>query len=110
MSPYTNVVSVHSILIPFGIYKATTVHDSDKWTLTMKQVADDGITPRKPGPEEPIRLPMSLTKVPLSSKTFVVSFDRIGETCTLRVNWHNTQASVEFAGRIGDLSTSTTVL
>jgi hypothetical protein len=94
-----NVVSDHGISIPFGIYKVITVHDSDQWALTMKQVADDGITPRKSGAEEPIRVPMSITKAPLSSKTFVISFEHTGQTCTLRMNWQNTQASVEFAAK-----------
>jgi hypothetical protein len=100
-----NVVSVHGIYLSFGIYKVHTVHDLDKWTLTMKQVADDGITPRKSGAEEPIRLPMSLAKVPSSSKTLAISFDRTGEACTLHMDWQNTQASVEFAARDKDLST-----
>jgi len=100
-----NVVSVHGLLIPFGIYKASTLHESNNWTLAMTQVADDGITPVKSRPAEPIRLPMSITKTLATSKSLVVSFDHVGETCTLHVNWENTQASVEFAGRTKDLST-----
>ena len=30
-----NVVSVRGAIIPFGIYKVDTVHDSNKWTLCL---------------------------------------------------------------------------
>src|ERR1035438_2757878 len=42
-----NVVGVRGTIIPVGLYKVNIIHDSNKWALVMKQVADDGITPPK---------------------------------------------------------------
>ena len=91
-----NGVSVRGTTIPSGIYKVKAVHDSNQWTLIMKQVAGDGITPPKPHSDF-FELAMSVEAAPSQSATPVISLEPIAQTCTLHMKWQLSQASVEFA-------------
>jgi hypothetical protein len=99
-----NVVSVRGTTIPSGIYKVKAVYDSNQWTLVMKQVAGDGITPPKPH-SDLFELPMSVKAALSQSATPVISLEPIAQTCTLHMKWQLSQASVEFAGKWKDLPT-----
>ena len=100
-----NVVSVRGTTIPFGIYKVKAIHDSNQWTLIMKQVAGDGVTPPMSHADFSIELPMSIKAAPSQSAMPVISLEPNARTCTLHMEWQLLQASVEFAGKWKDLPT-----
>ncbi len=99
----SNIITTDGAIIPFGIYKVSTVHDADKWTLVMQQVADNGITPLTSSSPLLLRLPMSVKKA-LSSANPVISLQTVGKTCALSINWQKSEASIGFAENAQDLS------
>ena len=48
-------------------------------------------------------MPMSVTKLPSPVENFTISFDHTGGSCTMRMSWENTQASLEFTEKNADL-------
>ena len=101
MDFYTSadIVGREGTTIPFGIYKVATLHNSDRWTLVMKQVADNGITPPKSSTPLLLKIPMSVAKRTTSSTKLAISLDPIAKACTLRIEWQESQASVQFAAK-----------
>lgn len=106
MDFYTSadIVSGKGTIIPFGIYKVATLHTSNRWTLVMKQVADNGISPPQSSTPLLLKIPMSTAKRTDSSTRLTISLDQIAKTCALRIEWQESQASLEFAANGYDLS------
>ena len=98
-----DLVTVKATNIPAGEYTFSLVPNSDKWTLIMKKFTGDSTNPHKYVSKELARVPMSVTRVPTSSERLTISFDHTGASCTMRVNWENTQASVDFSMKNTDL-------
>jgi Protein of unknown function (DUF2911) len=91
-----DLVTVKGTNIPAGGYTILEVPYPAEWTLIInKDTVYDS--------EELARVPMSVTKLSSSVENFTISFDHTGASCTLRVSWENTQASLEFAERNTDL-------
>jgi hypothetical protein len=40
---------------------------------------------------------MSVSKTPSPVENFTISFDQGGSTCTMKLGWEETQASVQFS-------------
>jgi hypothetical protein len=59
--------------------------------------------PYKYESEELARVPMSVTILSAPVENFTISFDHTGGSCTMRMNWEHTQASVEFTEKNTDL-------
>ena len=91
--------------IPAGHYTIFTVPDPAKWTLIINKHTGEWGIPYKYQSEELARVPMTVTKLPAPSENFTISFDHTGASCTMRISWENTQASVEFAQKNSDLAT-----
>jgi hypothetical protein len=91
-----DLVSIKGTNVPAGSYTFTVVPNPSKWTLIINKntVYDLG---------EIARVPMSLKKLSRPVENFTISFDPTGGSCTMRVSWKNTQASLEFAKRNTDL-------
>jgi hypothetical protein len=51
-------------------------------------------------------VPMSVTRLSQPVENFTISFDHTGGSCTMRMNWENTQASVEFTEKNADVPLS----
>jgi len=89
--------------IPAGNYTIFTVPNPDKWTLIInKQTGEWGI-PYKYESTELARVSMSVSKLSSPVENFTISFDHTGGSCTMRMSWENTQASVEFTQKNGDM-------
>lgn len=91
-----DLVTVKGTNIPAGGYTFLIVPNPDKWMLVFNKntVYESG---------EIARVPMSLKKLSAPIENFTISFDHTGGSCTMRISWENTQASLEFAIRNTDL-------
>jgi hypothetical protein len=89
--------------IPAGSYTIFTVPNSDKWTLILNKHTKEWGIPYKYQSEELARVPMSVTRLASPVENFTISFDHTGGSCTLRMNWENAQASVEFTEKNADV-------
>jgi Protein of unknown function (DUF2911) len=80
--------------VPAGSYTLFTLPTQNKWTLIIsKQTGEFGI----PYPGEQFdfaRVEMKLSKLPLPSENFTISFDQAGATCTMKLDWETTRASI----------------
>jgi hypothetical protein len=82
--------------IPAGKYTLFTLPTPAKWTLIIsKQTGEWGI----PYPGEKFdfaRMEMKLFKLPAALENFTISFDPAGSSCTMKLDWETTRASIEF--------------
>ncbi len=98
-----NLITVKGTRIPPGSYTIFTVPNSDTRTLIInKHTGQEGI-PYKYESEELARVPLSVTKLSSPVENFTISFDHTGGSCTMRIGWENTQASLVFAEKNTDL-------
>jgi len=91
-----NLITVKGPNIPAGSYTIFTVPNPDKWTLIINKHTGESGIPYKYEAEEQARVPASVTKLSSPVENFTISFDHTGGSCTMRMSWENTQASVEF--------------
>ena len=91
-----DLVTVKGTNIPAGSYTIVMVPNPDKWTLIINKntVYESG---------ELARVPMSVKRLSAPVENFTISFDHGAGSCTMRVSWENTQASLDFAKRNTDL-------
>jgi len=91
-----DVVTVKGANIPAGSYTFLIVPNPEKWMLIINKntVYESG---------EIARLPMSVKKLSAPVENLTISFDHGGGSCTMRISWEKTQASLEFAARNTDL-------
>ena len=98
-----SLITVEGTNIPAGSYTIFTVPDPDKWTLIINKHTGESGIPYKYESEELARVPMSVTRLSLPVENFTISFDHTGGSCTMRMSWENTQASIEFAQKNTDV-------
>jgi hypothetical protein len=83
--------------ISAGGYTLFTLPAQNKWTLIIsKQTGEFGI----PYPGEKFdfaRLEMKVSKLPSPVENFTISFDQAATTCTMKLDWETTRASIEFS-------------
>jgi Protein of unknown function (DUF2911) len=89
--------------IPAGSYTIFTIPTADKWTLIINKKTGEWGIPYKYESEELARILMSVSKTPAPVENFTISFDHTGGSCTMRLSWENTQASVEFTEKNADV-------
>src|SRR5437764_12211455 len=85
--------------VPAGSYTIFTVPNQDKWTLIINKKTGEWGTPYKKEYEsdELARLDMQVSKVAAAVENFTIAFDQEGGNCTMRLDWENTRASIQFA-------------
>jgi hypothetical protein len=81
--------------VPAGKYTLFILPTQSKWTLIIsKQTGEFGI----PYPGEKFdfaRVEMKLSKLPSPLENFIVSFDQSGTSCTMKLDWETTRASID---------------
>jgi len=81
--------------VPAGSYTLFTLPTQSKWTLIVsKQTGEFGI----PYPGEKYdfgRMEMKLSKLPSPLENFTISFDQTGASCTMKLDWETTRASID---------------
>ena len=83
--------------IPAAKYTLFTLPTQNKWTLIIsKKTGEFGIP--YPGEQYDFaRLEMKVTKLPNPVENFTISLDQAATTCTMKLDWETTQASIQFS-------------
>jgi Protein of unknown function (DUF2911) len=83
--------------VPAGKYTLFTLPTPTKWTLILsKQTGEWGI----PYPGEKFdfaRTEMKVSKLSSPLENFTISFDQSGSSCTMKLDWETTRASIDIA-------------
>jgi hypothetical protein len=83
--------------VPAGKYTLFTLPTPTKWTLIIsKQTGEWGI----PYPGEKYdfaRMEMKVSKLSSPLENFTISFDQTGTSCTMKLDWETTRASIDIA-------------
>jgi hypothetical protein len=83
--------------VPAGRYTLFALPTPAKWTLIVsKQIGEFGI----PYPGEKFdfaRLEMKVSKLSSPLENFTISFDQAGSSCTMKLDWETTRASIDIA-------------
>ena len=98
-----NFITAEGISLPAGSYTIFTVPNPDRWMLIINKHTGEWGIPYRYESEELARVPMSVTRLSSPVENFTISFDHTGGSCTMRMSWENTQASVEFTEMNTDL-------
>jgi hypothetical protein len=88
-------VTVGGKAVPAGSYTLFTVPDKDKWTLIINKKTGEWGIPYKYESDELARVDMKVSKLPSPVENFTIAYDKSGSSCTLRIDWESTRASVE---------------
>ena len=89
--------------IPAGKYTISTVPAQDKWTLIINKTTGEWGIPYKYESTELARVPMKVSRLSSPVENFTIAFDHNGGSCTMRMSWENTQASIEFTQKNTDM-------
>ncbi len=90
-------VTVEGKEVPAGSYTIFTIPNPDKWTLIINKKTGEWGIPYKYESDELARVNMSVSKTPAPVEDFTIAFDQKGDTCTMRLEWENTRAQVDFS-------------
>lgn len=93
----TAALSVEGKDVPAGSYTIFTVPAQDKWTLIMSKHTGEWGIPYKYESEELARVPMSVAKTSGPVENFTIAFDQGGGSCTMKISWESTEASVKIS-------------
>lgn len=85
--------------IPAGNYTIFTVPNPDKWTLIVNKKTGEWGIPYKYESDEQARIDMTVSKTSAPVENFTIAFDQKGDTCTMRLEWENTRAQVDFSAK-----------
>jgi len=83
--------------IPAGNYTIFTLPEQNKWTLIVSKHTGEWGIPYKYESEEVARVPMSASQTSGPVENFTISFDQGGSTCSMKLSWEKTEASVQFS-------------
>ncbi len=88
-------ITVGGTAVPAGQYTLFAVPGESKWDLVVsKKTGEWGSA--YPGPDNDLaRIDMKVSKTAAPVENFTIAFDQKGSSCTLRMEWENTSASVE---------------
>jgi hypothetical protein len=83
--------------VPAGRYTLFTLPTQNKWTLIVsKQTGEFGIP--YPGKQfDFARVEMKVSKLPSPLENFTISFDEAGASCTMKLDWETTRASIDLS-------------
>ena len=91
----TGDINVGGKTVPAGKYTMFAIPGEDKWTLVISKKTGEWGT-AYPGPENDLaRVDMKASKTSAPVENFTIAFDQSGNGCTMRMEWENTQASVD---------------
>jgi len=92
-------VSVGGKTVPAGSYTIFTVPAADKWTLIVNKKTGEWGIPYKYESDELARVDMSVSKLPSPMENFTIAYDKSAGSCTLRMEWETTKASVQIMAK-----------
>jgi hypothetical protein len=95
----TTDVSVGGKAVPAGSYTLFTIPNTDKWTLIISKKTGEWGIPYPGEADDFARVEMKVSKLPAPVENFTIVLDHAGSSCTLRMDWETTRASVEIAAK-----------
>jgi hypothetical protein len=83
--------------VPAGRYTIFTLPAQTKWTLIIsKKIGEWGIP--YPGAQYDFaRTEMKVSRLPSPLENFTISFDQAGTSCTMKLDWETTRASIDIS-------------
>jgi Protein of unknown function (DUF2911) len=88
-------ITVGGKAVPAGKYTIFAIPGEDKWTLVISKKTGEWGT-AYPGPDNDLaRIDMKVSKTSAPVENFTIAFDQNGNACAMRLEWENTQASVD---------------
>ncbi len=88
-------VTVGGKAVPAGSYTIFTIPAEDKWTLVISKKTGEWGT-AYPGPDNDLaRIDMKVSKLASPVENFTIALDQAGTSCTLKMEWETTEASVD---------------
>jgi len=88
-------INIGGKAVPAGKYTIFAIPAEDKWTLVISKKTGEWGT-AYPGPDNDLaRVDMKVSKTSAPVENFTIAFDQKGSTCTMRMEWENTTASVD---------------
>src|SRR5437868_9529304 len=92
----TTDVMVAGTHVPAGSYTLFVIPNQDKWTLIINKKTGEWGIPYKYESDELLRADMQVSKPESTVQNFTIDLNQEGGSCTMRLSWENTQASVKF--------------
>jgi Protein of unknown function (DUF2911) len=83
--------------VPAGNYTIFAIPNLDKWTLIISKKTGEWGTDYPGEANDLARVDMKVTPLAAPLENFTISFAKEGDTCTMRMEWESTRASVEMA-------------
>ena len=83
--------------VPAGRYTLFTLPTAAKWTLIVSKKTGEWGIPYPGAQYDFARMEMTVSKLPSPLENFTISFDPAGTTCTMKLDWETTRASIEIA-------------
>ena len=88
-------ITVGGKAVPAGNYTIFAIPGEDKWTLVISKKTGEWGT-AYPGQDNDLaRIDMKVSKTSSPVENFTIAFNQNGNACTMRMEWENTQASVD---------------
>lgn len=82
--------------IPAGNYTIFTVPNAEKWTLIVNKKTGEWGIPYKYESDELARVDMKVSWTSSPVENFTIAFEPGGKSCTMKLSWESTEASVKF--------------
>ena len=89
-------VTIDGKAIPAGNYTLFTLPEEQKWTLIINKKTGEWGIPYKWEANELMRAPMQVSQTSAPVEDFTISFEPMGNVCTMHLDWGNTRASANF--------------
>jgi hypothetical protein len=83
--------------VPAGRYTIFILPTPAKWTLIISKKSGEFGIPYPGEQYDFARLEMKVSKLSAPLENFTISFDPAGTTCTMKLDWETTRASIDIA-------------
>jgi hypothetical protein len=88
-------LSVGGTSVPAGDYTLFAIPNADKWTLIISKKTGEWGTDYPGEADDLARLDMKVSALPSPVEDFTIAFDHSANSCTMRLEWESTRASIE---------------
>src|ERR1700741_3162941 len=92
-------ITVGGKAVPAGKYTIFAIPGEDKWTLVISKKTGEWGTAYPGADNDLARIDMKVSKTSAPVENFTIAFDQNGNACAMRLEWENTQASVEVTAK-----------
>jgi hypothetical protein len=90
-------LTVGGTAVPAGKYTLFAIPEASKWTLIISKTTGEWGTAYSGPAADLARIDMKVTKLPAPEENFTIAFDQGEASCTMRMDWETTRASVNVA-------------